>query len=127
MLLLRHHQCQFVVNVLPSGGGRIVVRDRAGMQSVSQFNRLLPAIIALFGYASVLAKGARVLNDPDPYWHIVVGRWILAHGVVPNRDVFSATAAGTPWGPHEWLAEGGTARRCAHFRWAPPLIPSRLA
>src|SRR5262245_59719452 len=127
MLLLRHHQCQFVVNVLPLGGGRIVVRDRAGMQSVSQFNRLLPAIIALFSYASVLAKGARVLDDPDPYWHIVVGRWILAHGAVLNRDVFSATVAGTPWVPHEWLAEVAIAWLYDHFGWAALVIATGIA
>ncbi|MGA0605896.1 hypothetical protein ACO2Q0_07825 [Phenylobacterium sp. VNQ135] len=58
---------------------------------------LLMAVLVLF------APG--VLNDPDTYWHLAAGGWILDHRTVPRVDVFSHTMAGAAWVPHEWLAE----------------------
>lgn len=61
--------------------------------------------------AAALAMGAlvlfapQVLNDGDTYWHLATGEWILAHGRVPDADVFSYTVPGRPWVAHEWLAE----------------------
>lgn len=46
-----------------------------------------------------------ILNDPDTYWHLAAGQWMLDHGRVPQVDVFSHTRAGAPWVPHEWLSE----------------------
>jgi len=61
-------------------------------------------VAALLGYAAVLFIPA-VLNDPDTYWHIETGRWILEHQAVPRADPFSFTMAGHPWVAHEWLSE----------------------
>lgn len=43
--------------------------------------------------------------DPDYWWHLTTGRWILAHQRVPFTDPFSWTHAGQAWTAHEWLAE----------------------
>jgi hypothetical protein len=56
-------------------------------------------------YALLLLAGAKLLNDPDTYWHIAAGRWIWATRAVPSVDPFSHTLAGAPWHAHEWLAE----------------------
>src|SRR5579859_459850 len=64
-----------------------------------------PLLIAIFGFATTLAPGPRVLADPDILWHVVTGNWILAHGAVPHADPFSYTMPGAPWVAHEWLAE----------------------
>lgn len=61
--------------------------------------------MALAAFVTVLANASGLLGDPDTYWHIVVGRWILAHHAVPHADIFSYSKAGAPWVPHEWLAE----------------------
>ncbi len=45
------------------------------------------------------------LRDPDTYWHIAAGRWMLAHGAVLTHDPFSFTRRGAPWIAHEWGAE----------------------
>jgi protein-S-isoprenylcysteine O-methyltransferase Ste14 len=72
---------------------------------------LLPRIdarllgVAAASYAIALALGSRLLADPDTFLHVAAGRWIWAHGVVPSVDPFSASMAGAPWTPHEWLAE----------------------
>ena len=44
-----------------------------------------------------------LLADGDTGWHIRAGQWILAHGHVPDRDIFSYTKAGQPWFAWEWL------------------------
>src|ERR1017187_9394565 len=44
-----------------------------------------------------------LLADADTGWHIRAGQWMLAHGRVPDRDIFSFTKAGQPWFAWEWL------------------------
>jgi len=49
-------------------------------------------------------KGAKtLLGDGDTGWHLRTGEWILAHGRVPDRDIFSFTRSGQPWFAWEWL------------------------
>ena len=43
--------------------------------------------------------------DPDSWWHLATGRWILDHGSIPSTDPFSWTAAGKHWVAHEWASE----------------------
>src|SRR5690606_2377383 len=45
------------------------------------------------------------LTDPDYFWHLKAGEYILAHRALPPGDVFSFTRAGQPWVLHEWLFE----------------------
>jgi hypothetical protein len=65
----------------------------------------LPLSIAAATYVLLLLLGGRLLNDPDIYWHLAVGRWIVAHGAFPHADVFSQTVAGAPWIAKDWLAQ----------------------
>ena len=65
----------------------------------------LPWLVGAVVYALLLALGPRLLNDPDSYSHIGVGRWILAHGNVPASDPFSFSMHGAPWITFEWLSE----------------------
>src|ERR1022692_4404974 len=46
-----------------------------------------------------------LLGDCDTGWHIRTGEWIIAHGWVPFRDVFSFTKHGAPWFAWEWLSD----------------------
>lgn len=41
--------------------------------------------------------------DPDIWWHLRVGQWIVEHGRVPYVDVFSSYGAGKPWIAYSWL------------------------
>lgn len=45
------------------------------------------------------------LTDPDYFWHLKAGEYILAHRSLPPGDVFSLTRSGQPWVLHEWLFE----------------------
>ncbi len=44
-------------------------------------------------------------TDPDLWWHLATGRYIVETGTIPHVDPFSYTAAGKPWVAHEWLSE----------------------
>ena len=44
-------------------------------------------------------------NDPDLFWHLASGAWMLDHGRILDRDVFSTTMTGTPYQVGQWLGE----------------------
>jgi hypothetical protein len=58
--------------------------------------------IMFFG---LLAMTARPAVDPDLWWHLRTGQWIIETGHIPHTDPFSFTRAGQPWVSHEWLSE----------------------
>jgi hypothetical protein len=66
-----------------------------------------PMVVGLVAFAGTVAttRSSRLLVDPDTYWHLGTGRWIVAHGRVPTADPFSHTVPGRPWVAHEWLTE----------------------
>lgn len=43
--------------------------------------------------------------DPDVYWHLLYGHWILEHGALPTVDFWSWTMAGEPYRLTQWLGE----------------------
>jgi len=45
------------------------------------------------------------LSDPDTYWHIATGQWMLSQHSVPRYDPFSFTVSGRPWVDGEWLSQ----------------------
>lgn len=49
--------------------------------------------------------GSMLLNDPDTYWHIAVGKGIWTSGTLPRTDTLSHTFAGQPWIAKEWLSQ----------------------
>jgi hypothetical protein len=58
--------------------------------------------ILLFG---LLAMTARNATDPDLWWHLRTGQWIVETGHIPHSDPFSFTRDGHAWVSHEWLSE----------------------
>ncbi len=47
----------------------------------------------------------RPFADPDLWWHIVVGRWIVAHRDVPHVDYWNMFGVGQPWRAYSWSNE----------------------
>ena len=83
--------------------------------------RFLPSmtdVVFLMPLVFLFARldGARhLLGDGDTGWHIRTGDWILAHGRVPTRDIFSFTMPEAPWFAWEWLWD--IAMAWLHARW----------
>jgi hypothetical protein len=65
----------------------------------------LPWLVGAGVYGLLLTLGPRLLNDPDSYSHIAIGRWIVAHGALLTSDPFSFSMHGGHWIPFEWLSE----------------------
>ena len=60
----------------------------------------------LFAVAALVAATFVVrLSDPDPWWHLATGRWIIEHHAIPSTDPFSFTVAGADWRAVDWLAD----------------------
>jgi hypothetical protein len=93
----------------------------------SQFGISLPLIFGLGVYGLIVSHGAAVLHDPDTYLHIAVGRWIIAHGAVPRRGIFSFTMPDGVWVAHEWLGEVVIAWLFDHFGWIGLLAAAGLS
>ena len=43
--------------------------------------------------------------DPDLWWHITVGKWILGHGEIPTTEQWNYFAMGEPWRAYSWSVE----------------------
>jgi len=59
----------------------------------------------LLYYCILLEFPNYLLNDPDTFWHIRTGQWILDHAQFPTVDYFSYTATGKPYISTEWLSQ----------------------
>ena len=58
---------------------------------------LLGAVI--FGFC------VKQIADPDIWWHLRNAAYLFQYHTFPSMDVFSFTAAGSPWMNFEWLSE----------------------
>ncbi|MGB0043718.1 MAG: hypothetical protein WBP91_11130 [Terriglobales bacterium] len=63
------------------------------------------AVFAGILFLGLLAMTARTATDPDLWWHLRTGQWIVETGHIPHSDPFSFTRAGHHWVSHEWLSE----------------------
>jgi hypothetical protein len=64
--------------------------------------RLAPLFVALAALALALATPP---GDPDTYWHLASGKWMVDHGALLRADVFSSTVSGQPYSVGEWLGQ----------------------
>jgi hypothetical protein len=44
-------------------------------------------------------------QDPDFWWHLRTGRWMLDNGRLPSVDLYTFTVPGHVWTDHEYLTE----------------------
>ncbi len=54
---------------------------------------------------AILIQAIRPATDPDLWWHLATGRYIVTQHRIPAADIFSFTAQGRHWVTHEWLTE----------------------
>jgi len=62
------------------------------------------AIVSLFVYRAPAATGSGII-DPDYYWHLAYGDWILDNGRLPTADFWSWTMKGTTYRLTQWMGE----------------------
>ena len=44
-------------------------------------------------------------QDPDFWWHLRIGRWMVENGRLPSTDIFTFTVSSHVWTDHEYLTE----------------------
>jgi tetratricopeptide (TPR) repeat protein len=49
--------------------------------------------------------GLKQLREPDIWWQLLAGKWMLQHGQVTHQDMFSYTMEGVRWINVKWLYE----------------------
>jgi hypothetical protein len=91
-------------------------------ERASPMHGLLPLWVGVGIYALFLLAGDHLLNDPDTYWQIAIGQWILDHGAVPRTDIYSFTMFGQPWISTQWLAQVLLAASYSIAGWAGPVV-----
>jgi hypothetical protein len=60
-------------------------------------------LAALFTIPALKLPGR--IADPDLWWHLRTGQWVVEHGAVPATDPFSSYGQTQPWVAYSWLFE----------------------
>ncbi|MGD0447507.1 MAG: hypothetical protein ABSB36_02665 [Candidatus Dormibacteria bacterium] len=47
----------------------------------------------------------RRVGDPDFWWHMETGSWIIDHGAFPSHELYTYTASNRVWADQEWGSE----------------------
>jgi hypothetical protein len=76
-------------------------QDLIGLSKLRALRLLaLTALIVGVGIECFVDKLA--VLDPDMWWHLSVGDWIVHNRVFPHAGIFSHTAAARPWMAYSW-------------------------
>ncbi len=81
------------------------------LPSITGFPRLIRLVFSfpVFIAFSLIALTALTVrdrfDDPDLWQHLKMGQVIWTTRSIPTTEIFSHTAAGHAWIPHEWLAQ----------------------
>ena len=73
-------------------------------KTIEQFANAL-VLAMLFAAPALMCVRSASTGDPDLWWHLRTGEWILQHHAVPQVDPFSGSMAGKPWQAYSWLYE----------------------
>lgn len=71
------------------------------MSNVSSSDRLLVFVFLLL----IFSVSAQPISDPDFWWHLKTGEYIVENRSIPHTDIFSTLRLGSEWVTHEWLSE----------------------
>ena len=63
----------------------------------------IAGIVAIYSLLALAFIRSFIVADPDIWWHLATGRWILQHHAIPMTDPFSSYGMGKPWIAYSWL------------------------
>ncbi len=68
-------------------------------------NRLPQGLVWAAALAAALPAFLLPFHNPDLFWHLSSGRWIVQHGALPYAEFLSFSLPGKPWLDFEWLSQ----------------------
>lgn len=74
-------------------------------QYFSAMQKQLKNLPLLLCYLIAFAFGMKQVREPDTWWQLLSGKWMLEHGQVTHTDIFSYTMSGVRWVNVKWLYE----------------------
>jgi hypothetical protein len=77
--------------------------------------QLLALSLLLILLASITFRARLAVRDPDLWWHLETGNWIVQHHAFPHVGIFSRTAGTRPWVAYSWGYEVLLSRAYAWF------------
>jgi hypothetical protein len=74
------------------------------IRALSRFRQvqLAALVLLLTGIGAIAFQIKLCVLDPDIWWHLKVGDWIIDHFAVPHAGILSRTAATRPWVAYSW-------------------------
>jgi len=79
-----------------------VATEAYGILRTMQSSRTLLVVVFML---VIFAAASRPIKDPDFYWHLKTGQYLLENKSIPHTDIFSTSKFGSEWVTHEWLSE----------------------
>ena len=101
----------------PLGAPLLAAFARSGIGELLRLRLVqLAALTLLLVTVGTLAFQYKLcVLDPDIWWHLKVGDWIVQHHAVPHTGILSRTAANRPWVAYSWGYEILISRAYAWF------------
>lgn len=62
-------------------------------------------LAAFFAVVALALAASEPAKDPDLFWHLASGEWMLDHGRLLDRDIFSSTREGATYAVGQWLGQ----------------------
>jgi hypothetical protein len=64
-------------------------------------------VLVVVFFVGIFTLSACETTDPDMWWHLATGQYIIETHSIPQHDIFSYTATEHEWITHEWLTQVG--------------------
>lgn len=91
-----------------SNSGMVIpeISDGGAVQTGLREIHLSARQLLVFVFFLVVFTGAaRPITDPDFWWHLKTGQYLVEMKSIPHTDIFSSFFYGKEWVTHEWLSE----------------------
>lgn len=62
-------------------------------------------LLVVVFFLLIFTVAARPITDPDFWWHLKTGQYLVEVRTIPHTDLFSSFHFGREWVTHEWLSE----------------------
>ena len=92
---------------VPSAVTSHVSNSLAGTRYKTLVSRIPPMLLEVLSLCIPALSVARApaIGDPDIWWHLRAGEWIVQNHAIPHTDMFCQMTLGRPWAAYSWLFE----------------------